>query len=83
MRTMNVELEVSLYPLTEEYLVHPVHDFVELLEKKGCTVEHSPCSSIVTGESATVFEAVRLGYEQAAQKSACVLLVKACNACPL
>lgn len=23
---MNVELEVSLYPLAEEYLEHPVHD---------------------------------------------------------
>jgi len=80
---MNVELEVSLYPLTKEYLEHPVHDFVELLEKHGCTVENGPLSSIVKGESSSVFEALRLGYEQAVQKSGCVLIVKACNVCPL
>jgi uncharacterized protein YqgV (UPF0045/DUF77 family) len=80
---MNVELEVSLYPMTEKHLQHPVGDFVELLEKHGCQVEHTPLSSIVKGESAKVFEALRLGYEQAARKSGCVLLVKACNACPL
>ena len=80
---MNVELEVSLYPLTEEYLEHPVQDFAQILEKNGCTVEHSPMSSIVKGESTNVFEALRQGYEQAARKSACVLIAKACNVCPL
>lgn len=80
---MNVEVEVSLYPLAEEYLEHPVHDFVELLEKHGCTVENGPMSSIVKGDSARVFEALRIGYEDAAQKSGCVLIVKACNVCAL
>ena len=80
---MNVEVEVSLYPLAEEYLEHPVHDFVDLLEKHGCTVENGPMSSIVKGDSARVFEALRIGYEEAAQKSGCVLIVKACNVCAL
>jgi uncharacterized protein YqgV (UPF0045/DUF77 family) len=80
---MTVEVEVSLYPLTDEYLEHPVHDFVELLQEHGCTVEITPMSSIVTGESSQVFEALRVGYESAAKKSGCVLLVKACNVCPL
>ena len=80
---MNVELEVSLYPLTEEFLKHPVQDFVDVLEKHGCKLKHSPLSSIVTGDSVNVFEALRIGYEQAAQKSGCVLIVKACNVCPL
>ena len=82
-KAMDVELEVSLYPLTEEFLEHPVEDFVKLLEQHGCTVEHTALSSMVKGESERVFEAVRLGYEQAVQKSGCVLIVKACNACPL
>jgi len=80
---MNVELEVSLYPLAEEFLEHPVKDFVAVLEQHGCTVEHTPLSTIVTGESKNVFEALRLGYEQAVQRSGCVLIVKACNACAL
>ncbi|MCF7855078.1 MAG: hypothetical protein K9N51_09795 [Candidatus Pacebacteria bacterium] len=80
---MQVELEVSLYPLAEEHLEHPVKDFADLLEAHGCDIEHTPLSSIVRGESQKVFEALRLGYEQAARKSGCVLIVKACNACPL
>lgn len=80
---MNVEAEVSLYPLTEEHLDHPVHDFADVLKKHGCTVDIGPMSSIVKGESSTVFEALRIGYEQAAQRSGCVLIVKACNVCPL
>ena len=80
---MNVETEVSLYPLTEINLEHPVHDFVRILNTHGCTVEVGPMSSIVKGESTRVFEALRIGYEEAAKKSGCLLLVKACNVCPL
>jgi len=54
-----------------------------VLKKNGCTVEHTPLSSVVKGESAKVFEALRLGYEQAAQKSGCVLIIKACSVCTL
>lgn len=80
---MKMEMEVSLYPLTEDYLEHPVQDFVDILEKHGCTVEHTALSSIVKGESENVFEALRLGYELAARESGCVLIAKACNACAL
>lgn len=80
---MKVEMEVSLYPLTEETLDHPVLDFEDVLKSHGCEVDVGPMSLVVKGESADVFEALRLGYEQAAKKSGCVLIVKACNACPL
>ena len=80
---MNIEVEVSLYPLVEEYLEHPVHDFTDLLKKHGCSVEIGPMSSVVMGESSKVFEALRIGYERAARQSGCVLLIKACNVCPL
>jgi len=33
---MKVEAEVSLYPLTEENLEHPVHDFSEVLKSQEC-----------------------------------------------
>lgn len=80
---MKMEMEVSLYPLTEENLEHPVMDFVDVLKTHGCEVETCPMCEVVKGESDQVFEALRLGYEQAAQKSGCVLFIKACNACPL
>jgi uncharacterized protein YqgV (UPF0045/DUF77 family) len=80
---MKVEMEVSLYPLAEEVIEHPVHDFVDVLRKHGCDVELCPMSEVVKGESEDVFEALRLGYEDAAGKGGFVLFVKACNACPL
>jgi uncharacterized protein YqgV (UPF0045/DUF77 family) len=80
---MKVEIEVSLYPLTEENLEHPVMDFMDGLKSRGCEVEIYPMCEVVKGESEHVFEALRLGYEQAAQKSGCVLIIKAFNACPL
>lgn len=80
---MKMEAEVSIYPLTENRIEHPVHEFVEVLRAHGCAVEIGPMSSIITGESSTVFEALRIGYEKAAEKSACLLMVKACNVCPL
>lgn len=48
---MNIEMEVSLYPLAEEYLEHRVKDFAELLEKHECEVKHTEMSSIVSGIS--------------------------------
>jgi uncharacterized protein YqgV (UPF0045/DUF77 family) len=80
---MTIEVEASLYPLVEEYLEHPVHDFVDLLKKHGCKVEVGPMSLVVEGRSSQVFEALRLGYEEAARKSGCVLLIKVCNVCAL
>jgi uncharacterized protein YqgV (UPF0045/DUF77 family) len=80
---MYLEADVSLYPLAEQYLQHPVHDFVETLEENGCSVENGPTSSIVKGESEQLFQALRKGYEQAAVKSGCVLIIKICNVCPL
>ncbi len=80
---MKMEMEVSLYPLTEENLKHPVLDFENVLKTHGCEVEVGLMSLIIKGESAQVFEALRIGYEQAARKSGCVLIIKACNACPL
>jgi DNA-binding NtrC family response regulator len=80
---MYVEADVNLYPLAGEYLQHPVHDFVKLLEKHGCLVENGPTSSIVKGESETVFEALGPDYEEAVLKSGCVLIIKICNVCPL
>jgi uncharacterized protein YqgV (UPF0045/DUF77 family) len=80
---MDMELEVSLYPLKEESIEHTVKDFTDILKQQGCVVEHTPLSSVVRGDSVKLFEALRIGYEQAARKSGCVLIIKACNVCPL
>ena len=80
---MTIEAEVNLYPVTEESAHHPVQRFVNVLKSHGCEVARSALGSIVKGESATVFEALRIGYEQAAERSGCVLIIQASNICPL
>jgi len=79
---MVVEAEVSLYPLGEPHLSHPVQAFVKVLEDYGCETEVGQMSTLIKGESANVFEALRAGYDYASQKGGCVLIVKASNVCP-
>ena len=80
---MRIEMDVGLYPFADGGDLHPVSDFIELLEQRGCKVEKGRTSLFVTGESVTVFEGVRTGYEETAAKFGCVLLIKVCNACAL
>lgn len=80
---MDVEAEVSLYPLGEEDLGRGVMAFIDTLRDQGCRVEVGDMSSQVSGDSETVFAALRVGYERAARAGGCVLVVKACNVCAL
>ena len=80
---MEVAAEVSVYPVGEPHLVHPVQAFVSVLKEHGCEVEVGPMSTIVKGESSDIFEALRVGYERACDKGGFLLTVKACNVCPV
>jgi len=80
---MEVEMDISLYAMGPTTVVHPVHDFIEVLREHDCKVENTSMSLVVTGESKQVFDALRIGYESAAEKGGCVLIVKACNVCQL
>jgi len=80
---MEVEAEVSLYPLGEPHLSRPIQAFVKVLEDHGCEAEVGQMSTIVKGESADVFEALRAGYERACEEGGCVLIIKASNVCPV
>lgn len=74
---------MSLYPLGEPHLSHPIQAFVKVLEDHACEAETGQMSTIVKGEPANVFEALRSAYEQAASEGGCVLIVKVSNVCPV
>ncbi|MFW5788758.1 MAG: hypothetical protein ACOCW3_02350 [Spirochaetota bacterium] len=80
---MEVEVDVSLYALGPSSVAHPVDDLVGVFGEHGCEVTTTSTSLIVTGKSEDIFTSLRIGYERAADKGACVLVVKACNACQL
>lgn len=76
-------MEVSLYPLGEGDIGPAIGKFISVLEEKGCSVETGPMSSLVTGDSQTLFEALGAAYEGAASDRGVVMVVKVSNACPL
>ncbi len=78
---MEVEAEISLYPLGESHLSHPIQAFLKVLEAHGCEAELGQMSTIVKGESKQVVEALRVGYEQACERGGALLIVKASNVC--
>jgi len=45
---MEVEAEVSLYPLCESHLLHPIQAFVKVLEDNGCEAELGQMSFYTT-----------------------------------
>jgi len=79
---MEVEAEVSLYPLGEPHLSHPIQAFVKVLKDSGCEAEIGQMSTLVKGESKRVFDALRLGYEKACEQGGALLVVKASNCFP-
>lgn len=56
---MHVAVELSLYPLADEY-VPPIHDFIERLKARpGLRVATNSMSTQLSGELDAVFEALR------------------------
>ena len=80
---MEVEAEVSLYPLGQKKLEPGVKALIQALRECGCEVQVGEMSSLVAGDSRTVFDALRSAYDRAASEGGCVLVIKACNVCPV
>jgi uncharacterized protein YqgV (UPF0045/DUF77 family) len=56
---MHIAVEMSLYPLTDQFIV-PIHDFIERLRKhEGLKVVTNSMSTQLSGELDDVFTALR------------------------
>ena len=64
---MTVQAEVSLFPLRQG---------------NNLNVKAGSMSSVISGDSQTVFQALQKAFEHAAKKYEVVLTVKISNACP-
>lgn len=55
---MDVAVDISLYPLTADY-VPPIKEFIERISRRpGLTLEYNSLSTQVRGELSTVFAAL-------------------------
>lgn len=79
---MKISAQISVYPLRQEKLSPAVHAVREALEARGLTPDVGPMSTIVVGETATVFSGIREAFEAATAKGDTVLVVTLSNACP-
>ncbi len=80
---MKSSMEVSLYPLGTSDLGPSISRFISILEEHGCQVETGPMSTLVTADSAVLFEAMKRAYELVASEGGVVVVMKISNACPM
>lgn len=79
---MNVQAEISLYPLRTATLSRPIERFVGALESAGLAPRRAAMSSTVAGDVDDVFRGVAGAFKRAAGAADVVLIVKISNACP-
>ena len=79
---MNVQAEVSLYPLRTATLAASIECFLERLRRSGVRVDVGAMSSRLAGECGEMFGALGEAFEAAARQGDVVVTVKVTNACP-
>lgn len=79
---MKVQAEISLYPLRTTSLSKPIEKFCRSLEESGCEVSPGAMSTRVSGETDTLFDALRRAFQAAADDGQIVMTLKISNACP-
>ncbi len=79
---MKIQAEVSLYPLRTNELSGPIDAFYRSMSRKGVDLELSSMSTLISGDSAQVFEAIQSAFSEVAEEYQVVLVLKLSNACP-
>ena len=79
---MKIQAELSLYPLKELHISTHLNDFLDTIKSAGLVVNIGPMSTIISGESELVFQALSDAFGKTAEKCKVVLSVKFSNACP-
>ena len=79
---MNIQAEVSLYPLGAPELGEAIDSFLGELENTGLTVHKGNMSSTLAGDVDEVFAALGKAFKAVANRYKVVLILKVSNACP-
>ena len=79
---MNIQAELSLYPLRKRHIGNIIAHFACELRDNGLKPETGAMSTIVKGECGKVFSAAERAFEACGNQADIVLIFKASNACP-
>jgi len=80
---MVISAQVSLYPLRQERLSPALEVVKTAFEAHGLRPKVGAMSTLVEGDIAMVFSALRDAFEQAAGMGQVVMTVTLSNACPV
>jgi uncharacterized protein YqgV (UPF0045/DUF77 family) len=79
---MDVSVQVSLYPLRQDRLSPAIREMQDVLSDAGLDVTPGPMSTLVTGDGAAVFEALKIAFLRTAATGHIVMTATISNACP-
>jgi uncharacterized protein YqgV (UPF0045/DUF77 family) len=77
-----VTAQISVYPLRQVELAPVIDEALELLRQHPLKVIPGPMSTLVSGDDAQVFAALRQVFEKAAAEGDVVMVATLSNACP-
>lgn len=80
---MVVSAQISLYPLRQDRLSPPIREMQEALAAAGLDVTPGPMSTMVVGDGAAVFDALKESFMRAAATGHVVMTATVSNACPV
>jgi len=78
-----ISAQVSLYPLGQDDLAPAIDALLAALGDHGLEYEVGSMSTVVWGDDAVVWEALRDGFRRASALGGAVLNLTISNACPL
>ncbi len=79
---MQVQAELSVYPLRTETMSEGILAFKGVLEAYGLETRMGTMSTFVSGEAGDVFAACGEAFEKTGQAYSLAVVLKVCNACP-
>jgi YKOF-related Family. len=80
---MNIQAEVSFYPLAQPDVNDCINKFCSVISNKGLSIVTNAISSVVSGDTANVMHTLSEAIDAVGQDSKFVLVCKISNACPV
>jgi energy-coupling factor transport system substrate-specific component len=80
---MVVSAQISLYPLRQDRLSPAIREMQEALAAAGLDIVPGAMSTMVVGDGAAVFDALKESFLRAAATGHVVMTATVSNACPV
>lgn len=79
-----ISVQIAVYTLGSEDLTPGIGAFLLELRRRGVRYDFGPMSTVVTGEQDMVWDAIKAGWDAAAEEGGRVVMtITASNACPM